>query len=90
MGWLTDNLFVLLHSTRTQMALFVGLLSAFIVMIYGWFQVDAFELTGPLSPLTQILKPYFLHRYEALAFMVFLAFLKLAFRLFLDDRKRWL
>lgn len=90
MGWLTENLFVLLHSTRTQLALVGGVLSAFIVLIYGWFQVEAFELTGPLSPLTQILKPYFLYRYEALAFMVFLTFLKLAFRMFLDDRKRWL
>jgi hypothetical protein len=90
MGWLTDNLLVLLHSTRTQLALAGGVLSALLVLVYGQFQVDAFELSGPLSPLTQILKPYFMHRYEALAFIAFLTFLKLALRLFLDDRRRFL
>lgn len=90
MVWLTDNLLVLLHSTRTQLALAGGVLSALLVLVYGQFQVDAFELTGPLSPLTAILKPYFMHRYEALALLAFLTFLKLAFRLFLEDRRRFL
>lgn len=90
MGWLTDNLLVLLHSTRTQLALVGGVLSALLVLVYGQFQVDAFVLSGPLSPLTQVLKPYFMHRYEALAVIAFLTFLKLAIRLFLKDRRRYL
>lgn len=90
MGWLTDNLLVLLHSTRTQLALVVSVLSALLVLIYGQSQADAFELTGPLSPLTATLKPYFMHRYEVLALVAFFTFLKLAFRLFLEDRRRFL
>lgn len=90
MDWLVDNLLVLLHSTRTQLALAGGVLSALIVLIYGQFQVDAFELTGSLSLLTTTLKPYFIHRYEALALVAFLTFFKLAIRLFLEDRRRFL
>lgn len=90
MSWLTNNLLVLLHSTRTHMALTGGMLSALIVLVYGHYQINTFELRGPLAPLTHTLKSYFLHRYEVLAFLVFLIFLKLALRLFLSDRKRFL
>lgn len=90
MGWLTDNFLVLLHSTRTQLALAGGMLSALIVLAYGQFQVDSFKLHGPLAHITETLKHYFMHRYEWLALMVFLVFLKLAIRLFLEDRRRFL
>lgn len=90
MSWLTDNFLVFVHSTRTQLALTGGVLGAFLILQYGQYQVDSLELKGLLAPVTVTLKPYFMHRYEALAFIVFLTFLKLAIRLFLKDRRRYL
>lgn len=90
MDWFIDNLLVLKHSTRTQLALAGGVSGALIVLLYGLHAVDSFELKGPLAPLTQTIKLYFMHRYEVLAFLVFLIFLKLALRMFLSDRKRFL
>lgn len=90
MDWLIDNFLVLKYSIRTQLALAGGVIGAIVVMEYGLYAVDSYELKGPLAPVTAVIRPYFLHRYEVLAFLVFLTFLKLALRMFLNDRKRFL
>lgn len=88
MNWLEDALFVLAYSTRTQLALLMGVISSIGILIYGYSVVDSFELTGLLAPLTGVLKPYFSHRYEAAALSSLLSFMGLALKLFIKDYKR--
>lgn len=88
MYWFEEILIVLAYSTRTQIAILLGVISFIAILIYGHFAVDSFQLTGVLAPLTDVIKPYYAHRFEATAFGALFSFLSLAFKLFMRDRKR--
>jgi len=88
MNWLEEVLLVLAFSTRTQVAILLGVLSFIGILIYGCFAVDSFELTGPLAPLTAVIKPYLAHRYEAAAFGALFGFIGVAVKWFRKDQKK--
>lgn len=88
LNWLEEVLLVLAYSTRTQVAILMGVVSSIGMLIYGYNTVESFELTGMLAPLTGVLKPYFSHRYEAAALSSLLSFLGLALKLYRKDYKR--
>ena len=90
MNWLEEILLVLAFSTRTQFAILLGVMSFIFILTYGYFAVDVFELIGLMAPLTEVLKPYFAHRYEAAAFGSLFGFMGVAVKLYKKDRKRLL
>lgn len=90
MNWLDEVLLVLAYSARTQIAIVMGVIVSCTILIYGHFAVEQFELTGLLAPLTEIIRPYFDHRYDALALGSFFSFMGVAIKTYQKDRKRLL
>lgn len=90
MNFLEEILIVLSCSTRTQVAIILGMTSFIFFFTCGYFAVESFELTGVMAPLTAVLKPYLAHRYEAAAFGSLFGFLGVATKLYRKDRKRLL
>lgn len=90
MNLLEENFLVLSYSTRTQVAIILGMFSFILFLTYGYFAVESFELIGVMAPLTAVLKPNLAHRYEAAAFGSLFSFLGVATKLYRKDRKRLL
>lgn len=90
MSWLDEALLVLAYSTRTQLAIVMGVVVSCAILIYGHFAVEQFELTGLMAPLTEVIRPYFEHRYDTLALGSLFSFFGLAAKAYRKDRKRLL
>lgn len=81
---------VVRHSTRTQVALALAVIFFVGFMLVGQVLVGRFELYGVMAPLTDVFRERLLHRYHKAAWIAFLGFLLLAFRLYRKDRRRLL
>lgn len=90
MNWLDEALIVLAYSTRAQLAIMMGVVVSCAILIYGHFAVEQLELTGLMAPLTEVIRPYFEHRYDALALGSLLSFFGVAAKAYMKDRKRLL
>jgi len=90
MNWLEEILIVLAYSTRTQAAIIIGVIVSCAILVYGHFALDDFQLTGLMAPLTEVIKPYYQHRFDALALTSMFSFMGVAFKAFLKDRRRLL
>lgn len=87
-GWLTETLVVLAYSSRTQLALVLGLASFLGFMLAGEYFVGRIEFHGLLAPLTDVVREQIGHRYDKAAWTSLVAFLLLAVKLHRKDRKR--
>jgi hypothetical protein len=56
-----EILAVLAYSTRTQAAVVLGVVSFVVIHIVGVYALDNFQLTGPMSSLTDVIKEKFAH-----------------------------
>jgi len=88
MSWIEEALAVVLISTRTQMALILGMVSCTSVLGYAWFAIHSFKLIGPLAPLTDVIKLYLAQRYEIAAFGSLCGFFMLAVKYNIRDYQR--
>lgn len=89
-GMLGEFLFVLSYSRRTQLALWLGLISFTAIMIVGHYMVSGLNFQGVLAPLTEVVREALLNRYEKAAVSVLAGFMLLAVRAYFRDRKRLL
>lgn len=87
-GAVAEFLVVLAHSTRTQLALLIGLVFFLGIMASGYYFSSHFELHGLLAPLTDVVREQIAHRYDKVAWAALLSFLVLAFRFYQKDRRR--
>ena len=74
--YFTEILIVIAYSGRTQAAIILGMIGFIAINLIGEYSLSNFQLTGPMSGLTDVIKQSLAYRYEIAA----LAFL---FRLFL-------
>lgn len=88
--WLAEILVVLAHSSRTQFALVLGVVSFVGLMVAGDYFVGRIQLHGALSPLTEVVREQLFHRYDKAAWGSLVACLLLAIKLYRKDRKRLL
>ncbi|MBX9848160.1 MAG: hypothetical protein K2X64_02610, partial [Rhodocyclaceae bacterium] len=88
--WLAEILVVLAHSSRTQFAIVLGMVSFVGLMVAGDYFVGRIELHGALAPLTDVVREKLFHRYDKAAWASLAACLLLAVKLYRKDRKRLL
>jgi len=89
-GWLTETWVVLCHSTRTQVALALGVLCFVGTLVMGELLVGGLELQGPLAPLTDVVRDKLLHRYDKAAWVTLFGFIVAAVKAHRKDRRRLL
>lgn len=85
---LEEFLFVVAHSTRTQLALLCAVVFPIGIWIVGEHLTGNLEFSGPLAQLTEIVREKLMHRYDKAALTSLFVFLALAVKSYLKARKR--
>lgn len=88
-AWLEEFLIVLAHSKRTQLAIYMAVVSFFAILFVGKYMTDRLQLGGVFAPLAEAVRETLLGRYEKTAWVSLGSFLLLAVRLYLKDRKKF-
>lgn len=86
--WAEEWLIVYAHSRRAQAALWVGIIGFIVMLVVGDFNLGAFQLHGPLAPLTDTIRKILQDKYEGAAWGILGSSLLLTYRLLKKDRKR--
>lgn len=89
-SWLVEILVVLAHSKRTQLAIWLGLISFIVISVIGNYLVSHLEFQGFLAPFTNVIQESFFARYDKAAWSSLGAFLLLALKFYRKDRRRLL
>lgn len=88
--WLEEFLVILIHSKRTQLAIFLGMASFISILAAGEYFVGRVNIHGALAPLTDVVREALLGRYEKAAWGSLGAFMLLAIKGYRKDRKKLL
>ena len=88
--WVSEVLVVLCHSTRTQLAIALGLIFFASTLLMGHVLVDGLELRGPVAPMADVIRDALMHRYDKAAWMALGGFLLVAIKAYRKDRRRLL
>jgi len=86
--WLIEIWIVFCYSTKTQLALGLGLIVFLGFPALGEVIVGQIELPGPMAPLSDAIRDKLTHRYDKLAWIAFIGFLALAIKSYRKDRRR--
>lgn len=79
---------VLAFSRRTQWALFLGMVGFIGINLLENHLLNDFELTGPMSALTEPIKTLLDQRYDKAAYACLFSSWALAFKMYRKDKKR--
>lgn len=90
MSWFGEFLVVLAHSSRTQWAIFLGLVSFITILVVGNYLVGHLSFQGILAPLAVAVREALQDRYDKAACSSLGAFFLLAIKCYRKDRKRLL
>lgn len=80
-------MYVLSLSKRTQLALILGIVFHFAILLVGKYYVADIEFQGVMKPLEDAIVGKLLHRYDKLAWLTLISFWILAFKCYRKDRK---
>lgn len=84
-----EVLAVLAYSTRTQVAIVLGVVFFFAIQVLGLYALDNFHLTGTVSSLTDVIKEKFAHGYDKVAWVTLIGFWWLAIKLYRQDKRKF-
>jgi hypothetical protein len=87
---LSDVLVVFCHSTRTQIAIALGLIIFAGTLLIGHVLVGGIDLRGPMALVADVIRDALLHRYDKAAWMALGGFLLVAIKTYRKDRRRLL
>ncbi len=90
MSWLEELLYVVAYSKRTQLAIWLGLISFVVILAVGEYFIGRMTLQGPLAPLTEAVRGMLFERYDKAAWISLGSFLLLAIKCFRKDKKKLL
>jgi hypothetical protein len=90
MNIFVELLIALMYSRRAQLALWMGLISFFVILIVGHHLVGNLEFQGPFAPMSDAIKPLLLYRYEHIAWGSLISFWLLAVKILIKDRNKYL
>lgn len=86
--WFNEFLVILAYSKRTQWAIILGVVGFVGIQVWGDYQLSNFEMTGPMSSITDVIKQKLLRLYDKAALGCLLSFWGTAITLYKKDRKR--
>lgn len=86
--WFNEFLVILAYSKRTQWAIILGVVGFVGIQVWGDYQLSNFEMTGPMSSITDVIKQKLLRHYDKAALGCLLSFWGTAITLYKKDRKR--
>lgn len=87
--WFLECLMIIAYSKRTQWAFVLGILGFVAIHIWGDYQMQNFQLSGPLASYTELIKDKLLRRYDKVALGCLISFWALAVKLYFRDKKRF-
>lgn len=90
MSWFEEFLVVLAHSSRTQWAISLGIVSSIATLVMGNYLVSHLSFHGVLAPLAETVREALQDRYDKAAWSSLAAFFLLAVKCYRKDRKRLL
>lgn len=85
-----EFLFVLGHSWRTQLALFLAVFSPISMLVLGEIMIRRVVFTRPLATVTAVIQDALHDRYDKAALTCFVLFVGAVFTAYRRDRKRLL
>lgn len=88
-GFITEILYVVALSRRTQVAIVLGIISFLGISILGEFYVSRLHFSGAIAGLEQAVIPRLMKQYDKAAFIALLSFWSLAFKLYRCDKRRF-
>lgn len=88
--WFAEFWAVFVHSTKAQLAVALGLISFFVLLILGQSLAAGIELHGALATLTELVRDKLMHRSDKAAWLALGSFMLLAFKAYRKDRRRLL
>ncbi|WP_373386606.1 hypothetical protein [Pseudomonas alcaligenes] len=87
--YLTEILYVIALSKRTQVALILGVVFFVGISLVGEFYVSRLHFSGPLAGLEQAVIPKLMKRYDKVALIALISFWALAFKFYHRDKRRF-
>jgi hypothetical protein len=88
--YFTEILMVLAYSSRTQMAIILGIIGFITINLMGDHYLTNFQLSGQMAGLTDIIKHKLAHRYDKAAWLVLFSFWWTAIKFYRKDKKKFL
>ena len=88
-NWITEFLLILAFSRRTLIAIILGVISFFVVNIFGYFILKDFQFSGVLQPLSESVGNLIGNRYDRVAWGSLIGFWVLAIQFYKKDKKRF-
>ena len=88
MGFLDEFVFVMSYSVKTCMALILGVVFFFGILMLGHHYAETLHFSGLMAPLADAVRPIVEMRYEQTAWGALISFWGLAIKAYLKDRKR--
>ncbi|PHR65702.1 MAG: hypothetical protein COA51_04150 [Idiomarina sp.] len=87
--WIYEFISVLGYSKRTQLAIILGFLGCFVILVLGAYQLSDFELSGSMSSISDVIKQRLSKYYHIIALGCLLSFLGTALTFYKKDKKRF-
>ncbi len=90
MIWFEEFLYIVAYSKRTQLAIWLGLISFVVILVVGEYFVGRIAFDGPLAPMTEMVQKALYERYDKAAWASLGSFLLLAIKFYRKDKKKLL
>ena len=87
--WLYEFMVVLAYSKRTQLAIIIGFVGYFVILMWGAYQLSDFNLSGSMSSISDVIKQKLSKHYHKIALGCLLSFLLTAISCYKRDKKRF-
>ncbi|EGU4188846.1 hypothetical protein HWU03_002996 [Vibrio parahaemolyticus] len=88
MNFVYEFLYVLSLSKRTQLALILGVVFHFVILLVGQYYIAEIEFQGAMKPLQDAMVGKLLNKYDKVALFALVSFWVLASKCYRKDRKR--
>jgi putative Ca2+/H+ antiporter (TMEM165/GDT1 family) len=90
MAWLEEFLWVLANSKKTQLLIWLGVISFVAILVLDLYVASRLNFNTISAPLTNVIRQMIIGRYEIAAWFSLASFLILAAKSYRKDRKRLL
>jgi hypothetical protein len=88
-NWLSEFLYILALSKKTQWAIILGCIFFIGIHLLGGYMLENFELHGPAKGIQDVMVQKISKKYDKVALITLLSFWVLAYKCYQKDKKRF-